>query len=155
MSAIKPEPPIKRRMRVPDSEIAGPSAFVFPQDPIKDINILPDSDSDKSKVMYDYLAITTEAKSNSAVNIQAVIQKCCIKHEGIEFDKNVLGGLPVIKGTRIDVGFLLNRLSLYGNINDVIEQSVPHLTEQQIREAIAFASDFVEMICAESESDAG
>lgn len=52
----------------------------------------------------------------------------------IEFNRDVMAGKPVIKGTRITVELLLERLS-QGWTDDQIIESFPHITRHDIRAA--------------------
>jgi uncharacterized protein (DUF433 family) len=55
-------------------------------------------------------------------------------------DKNILGGKPVIKGTRISVDLILEWIAGGATI-DKIAESYPHLDKEGIREAILYAKD--------------
>lgn len=51
----------------------------------------------------------------------------------------ILGGKPIIKGTRLSVDFVLERLASGQTIADLLE-GYPQLSESLIREALAFAA---------------
>lgn len=53
-------------------------------------------------------------------------------------DPKILGGKPVIKGTRISVAFLLELFQSGMTINDMLEE-YPTLSRADIRSALAFA----------------
>ncbi len=55
-------------------------------------------------------------------------------------DPAILGGKPVIKGTRISVEFLLE-LFASGATRHEILQAYPHLTADDIEEALRYAAD--------------
>ena len=55
-------------------------------------------------------------------------------------DPAVLGGKPVIKGTRISVEFLLE-LFASGAMRDDALKSYPHLTAEDVEEALRYAAD--------------
>jgi uncharacterized protein (DUF433 family) len=57
-------------------------------------------------------------------------------------DPNILGGKPVIKGSRISVEIVLEFLSDGCSVADVIA-AYPHITEIDIRAAVAFAHDMI------------
>lgn len=61
----------------------------------------------------------------------------------IEADPAVLGGKPVVKGTRLTVTFLLSLLAQGWSEADVL-QSYPHLSREGLRAALAYASDALE-----------
>ena len=62
------------------------------------------------------------------------------KYKYIVFDKNTLGGKPIIKGTRISVDLILELLASGGTIETIVE-SFPHLEREAVREAILYATD--------------
>jgi uncharacterized protein (DUF433 family) len=51
----------------------------------------------------------------------------------------VLGGKAVIKGTRISVEFILELIASGGSIADIV-RNYPFLTEEDVRQAVAFAA---------------
>jgi uncharacterized protein (DUF433 family) len=52
---------------------------------------------------------------------------------------NILGGKPVIRGSRISVQLVLEWLASGATIQDIVRK-YPHLTEEGVREAIMYAS---------------
>jgi len=62
----------------------------------------------------------------------------------ITADPAILGGKPVIAGTRISVQLILEKLSDGWSIQDVLED-YPHLTRDQIIAAIAYAASVMGM----------
>lgn len=57
----------------------------------------------------------------------------------IEFNRDAMGGKPVIKGTRMSVEFILEALRSVATIADLLE-SYPHLREEYIRAALKYAN---------------
>lgn len=57
-------------------------------------------------------------------------------------DPDVLGGKPIIAGTRISVETLLELISSGMEVKDILKE-YPFLTEEQIKEAVSFASKIV------------
>lgn len=57
----------------------------------------------------------------------------------IEINPKIMMGKPVIKGTRITVELILEKLSAGENEDDIIK-SYPHITKEDIRAALAFAA---------------
>lgn len=55
-------------------------------------------------------------------------------------DPGVLGGKPVIKGTRISVEFLIE-LFASGASRDEILKAYPHLTPEDVEEALRYAAE--------------
>ena len=58
----------------------------------------------------------------------------------IEINPAIMIGKPVIKGTRITVEIIMEKLSAGESIDDILK-SYPHLTREQILAAIAFTTD--------------
>lgn len=63
-------------------------------------------------------------------------------HPRISIDPAILLGKPCIRGTRISVELILRWLSEGRTFNELIE-AYPHLTEDDIRAALAYAADTV------------
>ncbi len=55
-------------------------------------------------------------------------------------DPDVLGGKPILKGTRLSVEFVLELLSGGWN-GDAIRENYPNLTDERIRAVLAYAAD--------------
>jgi uncharacterized protein (DUF433 family) len=77
--------------------------------------------------------------------------KVCSEHPLISVDKEVLSGTPHIKGTRLSVRTILAKLYLYGSVQAVVDIYEPHLSEEQVKEAIAYAQDLLELACGTKE----
>ncbi len=60
--------------------------------------------------------------------------------ERISIDPNVCFGKPCIKGTRIWVSLILDLLAGGMTIKEILEE-YPHLTEEDIRAAIAYGAE--------------
>jgi uncharacterized protein (DUF433 family) len=60
-------------------------------------------------------------------------------HRYITTDPDILGGKPCIAGTRISVQLILEQLALGDEVKDILDQ-YPHITEEQVHAALAFAS---------------
>jgi uncharacterized protein (DUF433 family) len=52
---------------------------------------------------------------------------------------DVLGGKPIIKGTRLSVEFILELIGSGGSVADIVRQ-YPVLSEHDVRQAALFAS---------------
>jgi uncharacterized protein (DUF433 family) len=63
-------------------------------------------------------------------------------HERIEIDPEIMGGKPVIRGTRIPVELVLRKLGA-GLATEKILADHPRLTVDDIRAAQAFAADYL------------
>jgi len=66
----------------------------------------------------------------------------------VHSNPDILGGKPVIRGTRISVELVLGYLSDGGSFADIMD-GYPSLTENDIRAAIAFTHD---LLIKEAES---
>jgi len=63
-----------------------------------------------------------------------------MSHPRISSDPAVMMGKPCIKGTRITVELILRKLGAGRSFADVLDAD-PHLTEEDLRAALAFAAD--------------
>ncbi|MCK6693106.1 MAG: DUF433 domain-containing protein [Thermoanaerobaculia bacterium] len=54
----------------------------------------------------------------------------------------ILGGKPVIRGSRISVQLILEWIASAASIQDIIKK-YPYLSEEGVREAILYASNFM------------
>lgn len=61
----------------------------------------------------------------------------------ITSDPQILGGKPVISGTRISVELILDRVSSGMSVKEILKD-YPHLNTHQIQAAISFAKDLVQ-----------
>lgn len=66
-----------------------------------------------------------------------------MSHPRISADPKVMLGKPCIKGTRITVELVLRKLGSGRSFTDLIE-AYPHLTEDVLRAASAFAADYLQ-----------
>lgn len=62
--------------------------------------------------------------------------------ERIVADPEILLGKPTIKGTRISVELILDRLAHGWTIETLLE-AYPHLCTEDVQAALAFAADFL------------
>lgn len=58
----------------------------------------------------------------------------------ITANPKILGGKPIIKGSRISVEFILELLASDVNEDEIIE-NYPHITKDDIRACLRFAAD--------------
>jgi uncharacterized protein (DUF433 family) len=63
-------------------------------------------------------------------------------HERVEINPEIMGGKPVIRGTRIPVELVLRKLGA-GMSADAVLADHPRLTLDDIRAAQAFAADYL------------
>lgn len=65
-----------------------------------------------------------------------------MKHDRINIDPKIMGGKPVIKGTRIPVDMILEKLGAGKSVEE-IRQDHPHITPEDIQAAQAFAAEYI------------
>ena len=58
-------------------------------------------------------------------------------------DPGILGGKPIIKGSRISVQIILEMLASGANVKNIVEE-FPHISEEAVKEAVLFASRFLD-----------
>ena len=63
-------------------------------------------------------------------------------HERIEMNPEIMGGKPVVRGTRIPVELVLRKLGA-GMTSEQIIADHPRLTSEDIRAAQAFTADYL------------
>lgn len=62
--------------------------------------------------------------------------------EHIASNTGVLGGKPIIKGTRISVDFILQLIASGATIDDIVKK-YPHLKREAVVEAVLYAGKVV------------
>jgi uncharacterized protein (DUF433 family) len=77
-------------------------------------------------------------------HIRAVAERLCQEHPAISTYEGIFGGIPHLKGLRLSVADILEQLYLTGSIDAVHNIYSPDVSEDQIKEAIAYAQDFLE-----------
>jgi uncharacterized protein (DUF433 family) len=95
---------------------------------------------------------TISAEPNFRKVIMQIINELGEEHPEIAVDPDMVGGMPHIKGVRLSVGTVLAKLYYYGSIEKVKEVYGDDISENQIKEAIAYAQDFLEKTYAQSKS---
>lgn len=60
--------------------------------------------------------------------------------ERIVSDPGILGGKPCIKGTRISVEFILDLVASGGSRDDIVK-AYPHLTPEDVEQAVRYAAE--------------
>lgn len=66
-----------------------------------------------------------------------------MSHPRITAKPDVMMGKPCIKGTRITVELILRKLGAGRSFGELLED-YPHLTEDDLRAALAFAADYLQ-----------
>lgn len=78
---------------------------------------------------------------------RAIASSLTEEHSSISTDPGIFGGMPHIKNVRLSVGDVLSKLYVYGSIQAILDDYSPDVNEDQIKEAIAYAQDFLEAAC--------
>ncbi len=55
-------------------------------------------------------------------------------------EPGILGGKPIIRGTRISVEFILELVASGGSVSEIVS-NYPFLSENEVREAILFENE--------------
>jgi uncharacterized protein (DUF433 family) len=66
-----------------------------------------------------------------------------VMNDRISADPSIMMGKPCIKGTRITVELILRKLGTGHSFADLLD-SYPHITEDDLRAALAFAADYMQ-----------
>lgn len=105
------------------------------------------TDCDEVESKYGILRYLQPHTPEAAISpFRWMFELCRRENLGISIDEKVLGGVPHIDDTRLSVGQVLGRLYMLGSILAVTEYySELNLSEDQVKEAISFAQDFVEL----------
>lgn len=83
----------------------------------------------------------------------AILQKLCEEYPGISVDKEIFSGVPHLKGVRLTVAQILSQLYVRGSIEAIVSYYSGEVSADQIKEAIAFAHDYMELTCDPPQID--
>jgi uncharacterized protein (DUF433 family) len=78
----------------------------------------------------------------SEMVIASSMKRDVMAHDRIELNPEIMGGKPVIRGTRVPVEIVLRKLGAGMTIKAIIADH-PRLTADDIRAAQAFAADYL------------
>jgi uncharacterized protein (DUF433 family) len=92
-------------------------------------------------------------KARTSEQLRELAAKLCQKYPGISISERVLGGVPHIQGTRLSVAHILAHIHHSGSIAAVLDEFKQKISEDQVKEALAYSHDFMEMICDALEDD--
>ena len=84
---------------------------------------------------------------------RALAESLRMKHPVISTNPRVLGGAPHINGLRVSVAHILADIYHLGSIDAVVDKFKQRVSKEQVKEAIAYAHDFMEMTCDPPEAD--
>ncbi len=91
--------------------------------------------------------ITSETQIDNSVYrgvrfMQILAETIPDKNIPIQVDAQIMGGTPVIYGTRIPVYVILELLQADYSIKEIVEEIYPHLTYEQICKTLLYITDF-------------
>jgi uncharacterized protein (DUF433 family) len=89
-------------------------------------------------------------QTDASGSLCALSQRLCEEHPAISTYGGIFGGVPHLNGLRISVADILEQLYLTGSIAGVEKIYSPDVSEDQIKEAIAYAQDFLESALSSS-----
>jgi uncharacterized protein (DUF433 family) len=93
------------------------------------------------------------SREDVEAHFRSIAERLCERHQRISIDENVLGGMPHINGMRVSVPNILTHLYHLGSIDAVVAEFNQRISTEQVKEAIAYAHDFMEIACDPSEDD--
>ena len=85
-----------------------------------------------------YLARYYPAAKDFNLSLKDAFSKAEREIPSVASTRGIKGGSPCIKGTRIPVYMVLDAIEYYGDLEGV-RRSYPHLTIEQIRDAVRFS----------------
>lgn len=94
-----------------------------------------------------------EEQKSIPERFRAIAENLCEKYQGISIDSNVLGGMPHLKGLRISVPHILTHLHHLGSVDAIVAEFKQRISKEQVKEAIAYSHDFMEIACDPFEDD--
>lgn len=100
---------------------------------------------------------TQDAEPDAAIiwreRVRPLTAQCAAQHPQISVDEGTVGGIPHIAGTRVSVGQILGRLYVLESVSDVVDFYRGRITVDQVKEALAYAQDFIESVCEPPEDN--
>lgn len=85
-------------------------------------------------------------KVNRLMELESLYEKCASGHPHVSTNSPGLYGIPHIKKTTVEVSEVLSRLYVHGSIPATVKY-YDDPTEEQIKDALAFAGRFMELAC--------
>jgi uncharacterized protein (DUF433 family) len=85
--------------------------------------------------------------------IRCVTRECCSQHPMISCDRGIFGGIPHIREMRLSVGDVLAQIYTLESIDAVVDYYDQEISKEQVKEAIAYAQDFLETACDPYQAD--
>jgi uncharacterized protein (DUF433 family) len=87
-------------------------------------------------------AVGAGSKSKDFRGIGLSLKEVLMTYERIDINPDIMGGKPVIRGTRVPVETILRKLGA-GMTADAIMADHPRLTREDVLAAQAFAADYL------------
>jgi len=81
------------------------------------------------------------------------MKDCARAHPMISTDEGIFGGIPHLREMRLSVGDILAQIYALGSITAVVNYYAPYISEEQVKEAVAYAQDFLETTCDPHQAD--
>jgi uncharacterized protein (DUF433 family) len=94
----------------------------------------------------DILSIPSVTSDSAREHFRLVAKRVLEQHPNITFDEKIKD-IPTLKGNRISVGQILGRLYVLNSVDAVVEFYHSTVSREQVKDAIAFAQDFLEAAC--------
>ena len=85
-------------------------------------------------------------KINKPSNLEWLYEQCAYGNPHISINLTLQGNVPHVEGTNISVSNILARLYIHGSLQKVVKY-YDDITEEQIKDAIAYAARFMEIAC--------
>jgi len=98
-------------------------------------------------------AVAGQLEAGAGEGFGALADKLCERHPAISTNERVLGGMPHLKGLRISVPHILAHLHHLGSVDAIVAEFKQRVSAEQVKQALAYAHDFMEMACDPSEDD--
>jgi uncharacterized protein (DUF433 family) len=103
---------------------------------------------------YSVVSKSLPTYESASDQIRMLMRKLCRVHPGISISEDVLGGEPHIAGTRLSVAHVLAYIYHLGSVAAVVDKfRETHISGDQIKEALKYAHDFMEIACDPSSED--
>jgi uncharacterized protein (DUF433 family) len=91
---------------------------------------------------------TPKNPSSFSRAIGEIANQCCLEHPMVSLENTIFGGMPHIRGVRVSVSDILIQVYLLGSLHAVVEYYSSEISIDQVRDAVAYAQDFLETALA-------
>lgn len=97
-------------------------------------------------------AAPNEHVARDREHVRSLLLRCASEAPRVEMNPHIQGGIPCIRGTRLSVGQVLGRLHVLGSIPAITDYYEGDISEDDVKDAIAFAREFLETASDPSEN---